>query len=413
MTMSPATREKSVCVIGAGIVGLTTAWQLLQHGHRVTVIDQGQAGQGTSAANGAQLSYDHVAPLADPSIWAQLPKLLLAPDSPLKLRLQADPQQWAWGLQFLAACRRSVARQTTAHLLQLGAESRLAFERLMQAETLDCHHTRSGKLVIYGSEAGFAAARRQMELQRELGSVQSALTAAEAVAVEPALAHHQPHVVGAIHTPGDAAADCQAICHHLRRRLIDCGAQVLENLSVSRLEHQGGRVVALHTSQGAITADAFVLAAGTGSVALARPLGVRLPVYPLKGYSLTLDVAPDPAAAPHVSVTDASRKVVFARLGHQLRVAGMAELVGHNTAALPERVQSLVASTRALFPQASRFETLRPWAGLRPATPTGRPIVGRWPSAPNNLWFNTGHGALGFTLSFGSAERLARAIQAG
>lgn len=412
MTSSSASRETSVCVIGAGIVGLTAAWQLQQQGHRVTVIDQGQAGHGTSAANGAQLSYDHVAPLADPSLWAQLPKLLLAKDSPFQLRLQADPQQWAWGLRFLAACRRSVAQETTAHLLQLGAESRLAFEQLMQAEAMDCHHTRSGKLVIYSSEASFAAARGQMALQHALGSVQSALTAAETVAVEPALAHHQPHFVGAIHTPGEAAADCQAICHHLRRRLIECGAQVLENTSVSRLERQGGRVVAVRTAQGAITADAFVLAAGTGSVALARPLGVRLPVYPLKGYSLTLDAAPGPASAPTFSVTDAARKVVFARLGSQLRVAGMAELVGHSTHIPPERIASLLASTRALFPLASDFQTLRPWAGLRPATPTGRPIIGRLPGAPGNLWFNTGHGALGFTLSFGSAERLARAIHA-
>ena len=197
---APSTaRPLHVCVLGAGIVGLATAWQLLRDGHTVTVVDSAQAGSGASAANGAQLSYAYVQPLADPGIWRQLPKLLLASDSPLKLRPQMDPQQWAWGLRFLAACRASVSASTTTALLTLAAESRLGFERLLVQENIACDFSTTGKLVLYADEAGFAAARRQMDLQRALGTLQQPLSPTEAVAVEPTLGGYAARFAGAIH----------------------------------------------------------------------------------------------------------------------------------------------------------------------------------------------------------------------
>ncbi len=396
-----------VCVLGAGIVGLATAWQLQRDGWRVTVIDRQQAGMGASAANGAQLSYAYVQPLADPGLWWQLPRLLFAADSPLKVRLRPDPHQWAWGLQFLAACRASVSQRTTASLLALAAESRAGFERLMAEEALDCDFSATGKLVLYPDEASFASARRQMALQRTLGSVQHALTAAESVAVEPALAGYAPRFAGAIHTPSECAADCLQVCHALHRLLQARGVRFLFDTPVTRLLASGQRVVAAETPQGAVEADAFVVALGTASHPLARTLGLRVPVYPIKGYSLTVDVDGVPGGAPQVNVTDAARKVVFARLGNRLRVAGMAELVGHDLGVPDSRVASLLDSARAVFPDASRYTELRPWAGLRPATPTGIPVTGLLPGSPDNLLFNTGHGALGFTLAFGSAARIA------
>lgn len=396
-----------VCVLGAGIVGLAAAWQLRREGFEVTVVDRAQAGAGASAANGAQLSYAYVQPLADPGIWRQLPKLLLAPDSPLKLRLQPDPHQWAWGLQFLAACRAGVSRRTTASLLALAAESRIGFERLMAEERIECDFSATGKLVLYADEASFAAARQQMALQGELGGVpQHALSPAECVAIEPALAGYAPRFAGAIHTPSECAADCHKVCLELLRLLRVQGVRFAFDTPVTRLTRAADRIVAAETPHGPIEADAFVVALGTASHAMARTLGLRVPVYPLKGYSLTLDVSEAPGAAPRVNVTDAARKVVFARLGTRLRVAGMAELVGENTQIPSDRIDSLVASAQALFPHASHFEDLRPWAGLRPATPTGQPVLGRLRGGPDNLWFNTGHGALGFTLAFGSAQRL-------
>ncbi|MBU7572391.1 MAG: D-amino acid dehydrogenase [Hydrogenophaga sp.] len=405
-------RRPHVCVLGAGIVGLAAAWQLRREGFEVTVVDRAQAGTGASAANGAQLSYAYVQPLADPGIWRQLPKLLFAADSPLKLRLQPDPHQWAWGLQFLAACRASVSRRTTASLLALAAESRAGFERLMAEERIACDFSATGKLVLCADEASFAAARRQMALQRELGSPpQHALSPAECVAIEPALAGYAPRFAGAIHTPSECAADCHQVCLELLRLLLAQGVRFAFDTPVTRLTRSVDRIVAADTPRGPIEADAFVVALGTASHPLARTLGLRVPVYPLKGYSLTLDVSEAPGAAPRVNVTDAARKVVFARLGSRLRVAGMAELVGENTHIPVDRIDSLVASAQALFPDARCSDELRPWAGLRPATPTGLPVLGRLRGGPDNLWFNTGHGALGFTLAFGSAQRLAAQLR--
>jgi D-amino-acid dehydrogenase len=399
-----------VCVLGAGIVGLATAWELQRLGHRVTVVDSAQTGAGASGANGAQLSYSYVQPLADPSLWLQLPKLLLAPDSPLKFRLRFDPQQWAWGLRFLAACRASVSRRTTASLLALAAESRAGFDQLMAQEALDCDFSATGKLVIYPDAASFAAACRQMELQRGLGTVQHALAPSEAVGIEPALIHHAAHFAGAIHTPSECAADCYKVCQELQRILQARGVRFLFHTEVTRLLRQGGRIVAAETRDGRIEADAFVVALGSGSQKLAAPLRLDVPVYPLKGYSITLQASQAAGAAPRVNVTDAAHKVVFARIGDRLRVAGMAELVGHDRAIPAQRIESLVARTRELFPQAGNFEDVQPWAGLRPATPTGLPVLGRLPGSPENLLFNTGHGALGFTLAFGSAQRVARML---
>ncbi|WP_439519231.1 D-amino acid dehydrogenase [Hydrogenophaga sp.] len=405
-----STSPRHVCVLGAGIVGLATAWQLLRDGHQVTVVDSAHTGAGASGANGAQLSYSYVQPLADPSLWLQLPKLLLATDSPLKFRLQFDPHQWSWGLRFLAACRASVSRSTTASLLALAAESRAGFEQLMAEEAIDCDFSATGKLVLYPDAASFAAARQQMELQRRLGTVQHAVSPSEAVAIEPALAHHASRFAGAIHTPSECAADCFKVCQALQQRLAARGVRFRFQTEVTGLIRQGDRIVAADTREGRIEADAFVVSLGTGSRRLAAPLGLDVPVYPIKGYSITLQANDAVGAAPTVNVTDAARKVVFARIGNRLRVAGMAELVGHDRAIPAERIESLVTSTREVFPRCGDFAEVNPWAGLRPATPTGLPVLGRLRGSPDNLLFNTGHGALGFTLAFGSAQRVARAL---
>jgi D-amino-acid dehydrogenase len=404
-----------VCVIGAGIVGLAAAWRLHQEGHAVTLVDREGVGAGASGANGAQLSYAYVEPLAGPGIWTQLPSLLLSRDSPLKLRPQWDLGQWLWGLSFLAACRATASREGTARLLKLAEESREAFERWLQEESPEVDFARSGKLVVYRSEAAFAHAREQLALQRRLGSQQSALDPQECVAVEPALLPARHAIVGAIHTPGECVADCDKVCQALIQSLRRHGASVEFGTSATGWELRSGRAAALRMADGrAIEADVFVVAVGTGSPALARGLGFRLPVVPLKGYSITLPLQGAAAgAAPRVSVTDAARKLVFARLGDRLRVAGMAELVGHDTRIDPRRIASLVAHTRDLFPgTAGDSASTQAWAGLRPATPTGLPVVGAHPLGPPNVLFDTGHGALGFTLAFASAEQVTQQVRA-
>ncbi|RST52250.1 D-amino acid dehydrogenase [Variovorax sp. MHTC-1] len=399
-----------VCVLGAGIVGLATAWQLNRQGLEVSVIDRAAPGAGASGGNGAQLSYSYVQPLADPSIWKQLPKLLLSPSSPLKLRPQLDPLQWRWGLAFLAACNARTSRDTTMRLLALAAQSRSAFEDMLADVAPDCDFSATGKLVLYANSAALEGARRQLDLQRAMGSEQRLVTPEECVAIEPALAGYRGQMAGAIHTPSECAADCLKVCIELERVLRARGVRFMLDCEVRGFDVRNRRVTAAQTGAGEVEADAFVMALGTASHRLGRQLGAYLPVYPLKGYSITVDVDPAPGAAPQVSVTDSARKVVFARIGSRLRVAGMAELVGHDASIPATRIDTLAEATRAVFPQASRLEALHPWTGMRPATPTGVPIIGRLASAPANMLFNTGHGALGFTLAFGSAQRIAQAL---
>lgn len=399
-----------VCVLGAGIVGLASAYSLRRAGHEVTVVDRAGPGSGASGGNGAQLSYSYVQPLADPAIWRQLPKLLLSPSSPLKLRPRLDTRQWLWGLQFLAACNSRTSRDTTGRLLSLAALSRQSFDAMMAEEKLDNDFSATGKLVLYSDEAAFADARRQMLLQRELGSSQEAVNADRCVEIEPALKSRHAQIAGAIYTPGECAADCQKTCDGLFVVLKRMGVQFLLDTPIEQLVKSGNSIAAVATPQGHIEADRFVMALGAGSALMAQGLGLHLPVYPLKGYSITVDVAPETGAAPSVSVTDSARKVVFARIGSRLRVAGMAELAGYDMAVDPAQIASLKASTQAVFPGCSRFDELNPWAGMRPATPTGLPVTGRHAKGPDNLLFNTGHGALGFTLAFGSAQRISRMI---
>ena len=407
-----------VCVLGAGIVGLATAWQLERQGHQVTVIDRAAPGAGASGGNGAQLSYSYVQPLADPSIWKQLPKLLFSPTSPLKLRPQLDPLQWRWGMEFLAACNAQTSRDTTALLLALAAESRAGFEAMQADIAPDCDFSATGKLVLYASAASLEGARAQLELQRAMGSEQRLVTPEECIAIEPALASYRGQMAGAVYTPSECAADCLKVCGELLRALRARGVRFMLGTDVHGFARSGNRIAAVRTSNGDgtsdgdVEADAFVMALGSASHRLGRALGAYLPVYPLKGYSITVDVDPAPGAAPRVNVTDSARKVVFARIGSRLRVAGMAELVGHDASIPATRIETLAAATRAVFPHASTLAQLHPWTGMRPATPKGLPIIGRLQSAPPNMLFNTGHGALGFTLAFGSAQRIAQALAA-
>ena len=397
-----------ICVLGAGIVGLATAYELSSAGHEVTVIDRAQPGSGASGGNGSQLSYSYVQPLADPSIWAQLPKLLLSPSSPLKIRPQLDVHQWRWGLQFLAACNAATSRSTTIELLQLAAESRQGFDAMLLKEKLAVDFSSTGKLVLFSTEASFAAAQKQMLMQRELGSLQEAVSAQRCVEIEPALASYQPNITGAIHTASECAADCQKTCDGLQALLAQRGVQFLLDTPIEEIKVSNGKVVAIKTLKGDIKADKYVMALGAASAPIARQLGVYLPIYPLKGYSITIEVNQAQGAAPAVSVTDSARKVVFARIGSRLRVAGMAELAGYSTHVVPKQIESIKVSTQAIFPGCSTFTELNPWAGLRPATPTALPLIGKHPRGPKNMLFNVGHGALGFTLAFGSAARLVK-----
>lgn len=396
-----------VCVLGAGIIGLSTAFELTQQGHRVTVVEQAKAASGASGGNGAQLSYDYVQPMADPSIWAQLPHLLLSPSSALKIRPQWDTAQWAWLWQFLQACTTTQSHNTTAQLLRLATQSRHTLDRWRASEILDFDFSTSGKLVMFRSASSFDAARHQLALQKQLGGApQLAVSAYEACAIEPALGPHCGSFSGGIYTESECAADCKKLCDEWVRILSARGVQWCLGHAIDRLEARGKKMQAVKLASGQdIMADAFVLCTGHTAPKLAAQVGIRLAVYPLKGYSITVDTD-GPGLAPKVSITDSASKVVYARLGERLRVAGMVELVGPDTHIPPDRIDSLLASTRALFDKISHFNEIHPWAGMRPATPTGLPVLGRQNNGPENFYLNTGHGGLGFTLAAGSAAQV-------
>jgi len=396
-----------VIVLGAGVAGVACAWYLWRDGHEVTVVERNEGvGLETSFANGGQLSYSYVAPLASPSVIPRIPPWLMRRDSPLRFRPQIDPDQWRWCLEFLAACNQRTADLNTERLLRLAFYSRDLMHELVRSHAIDFDYVQNGKLVVHTRRESFEAARRLMEFQRTLGAEQGALTAADCVALEPALEDMAPRICGAIHTPSEDLGDTYKFCNELKR-LMTTGANPVAyrfGAEVQRLLPWHGRLMGVETSQGVLEADAYVLALGTNAPYLLKPLGIRVPVYPLKGYSLSLPVTNE-RGAPRISVTDYQRKVVYARIGDELRVAGMADLAGRRAEIDAERVAQLADEVKATFPRATDFRTLRPWCGMRPATPGGTPVLGATPHA--NLWLDVGHGALGFTLALATGRVVA------
>ncbi|MBV6304584.1 D-amino acid dehydrogenase [Candidimonas humi] len=397
-----------VCVIGAGVVGVTSAYQLARDGHQVTLLEVGAepAGQ-TSFANGGQLSYSYVAPLAGPGVIPNMPRWLWQKDSPLRFRPRWDPHQWRWIAAFMRDCRSSVARASTAQMLTLSYLSRETLHTLLQDEPLDFDLRRNGKLIVYRDPALLEKARTQVAYQAAHGSSQRILTPAQVLQLEPALQSFGNTMAGAVYTADEETGDCRKFTQGLFDRLQQFPRMTrLLKTGVLNLRREQGRIVAACTSAGDIEADSYVVANGMGSRALLRPLGHDVPIYALKGYSLSIPLpAAEESAAPAISVTDYQRRIVYARIGASLRAAAMVDIGYDDTRPSPERIGGLARQVREAFARLDLGRAL-PWAGLRPATPSGKPIIGASPAA-KNLWLNIGQGALGFTLACGSAALLA------
>jgi D-amino-acid dehydrogenase len=392
-----------ICVLGAGVIGLTTAWWLAEAGHDVVIVDRHDStGADASAANGGQLSYAFVAPLASPATLLKLPSLLMGKDGPMRIRPNLDPALIAWGLRFLLACRPAVVRETVAAQLALAALSRHEMDFLCQSAKLAFGLKTAGKLVVYRTETEFAAARGTLT---SLDLDQQVLTPAECVALEPALKLNARQLTGGIYTASEQVGDCAAFCAALTARMKQhSNIEWLLGTSVTGPVRSGNRLVAVDTDKGEVEAKRFVLCMGAQSSGFAKACGFYLPVYPLKGYSITLTPA---AAAPTLrhSVTDFERKLVFAPLAAggrpSIRVAGIADLESDDTSIDARRVEILRrASSETLGIDADG--DVQAWCGLRPMTPDSRPIVG-W-SPLEGLFINSGHGMLGWTLACGSAR---------
>lgn len=396
-----------VCVLGAGVAGMTSAYFLWRAGHDVTVVER-NAGVGleTSYANGGQLSYSYVAPLAGPGVLPKLPPWLMRRDSPLRFSPRLDFYQWRFCVQFVLACTAAQSALTTRRLLRLSFYSRRLMHEMVAKEPLDFDYVRNGKLVFYSDEAAFQGAVATMDYQRSLGCEQEALDRDGCVAIEPALKHVAHEIAGGIYTPSEDAGDCYHFCTSLER-VMRAGPDPVKfelDTQVTSLLHSGDSITSVETNRHPIAADRYVVTLGAQSVFLLRPIGIDAPIYPLKGYSLTLPI-PAGAEAPFVSITDHKRKVVYARLGDELRVAGLADVTNYRADLDPARIEVLVRQVRDTFPAGADFDRIKPWCGLRPATPHGTPVLGR--TRYSNLLLNIGHGALGFTLACGCGKIMA------
>lgn len=398
-----------VIVLGAGVVGTSSAWYLHQAGHGVTVIDrQPDAALETSFANGGQISVSHAEPWAGPGTLRQVLAWLGREESPLLWRLRLDAEQWRWGLQFLAQCTQRRADANTRALIRLGLHSRAMLQTLRAEVPLDYDQLVRGILRIYTSARDLEHASAFNDLYAALGCRRETKTAAECLAVEPALRESAVPIVGGLFAPDDESGDACKFTQRLAAHCVARGVTFRFDATVAALRAEGDRIDAVVLTNGeSLRADAFVISAGSYAPRLLRPLGLRVPIYPAKGYSLSIPIAAN-EAAPTVSLTDEEHRIVFSRLGDTLRVAGTAEFAGYDTTLTPARCEAIAKRVRMLFPGLSQIDSATRWAGLRPATPGNVPLIGR--SRYRNLYLNGGHGTLGWTLACGSGQLLADVI---
>ncbi|QKS31054.1 MAG: D-amino acid dehydrogenase [Candidatus Accumulibacter similis] len=397
-----------VLVLGAGVVGVCTAWYLARAGHEVCVLDrQPAAGLETSFANGGQISVSHAEPWANPHTPLRALAWMRREDSPLLFRPRCDAALFGWVLRFLRECTPGRTRANVRQIVNLALYSRRQLQALRAEVPLAYDQLERGILHLYTDRREFAAALGAAALMREYGCERRPLSMDECVAIEPALASARPLLVGADYTAADESGDAHRFTQQLAHHCAAAGVVFRYGVAVSALRAAGGRVQAVRADGEWHQADAYVAALGSHTPLLLRPLGLRLPVYPAKGYSATVPLAAD-SVAPTVSLIDDAHKIVFSRLGQRLRIAGTAEFNGYDTELNPVRCHALMARARQLFPDLRPAGETEFWAGLRPATPSNVPLVGRSPIA--NLYLNTGHGTLGWTMACGSGAALADII---
>lgn len=398
-----------ILILGAGVIGVSSAWYLARAGHEVTVLDrQPSAGQETSFANGGQISVSHAEPWANPHAPLRALSWMGREDAPLLFRLRWDPALFDWSLRFLRECTPFRTRDNMRKIVALALYSRRQLQALRAETGIEYHHLERGILHIYTDRQEFASALQAAEVLREFGCDRQTVSADECIDIEPALAASRPLLVGGDYTAADESGDALRFTQELARLCAARGVVFRYGCSIARLEKSGEAVsgVVLNNGDGEerLTAAAYVAALGSYTPLLLRPLGIHLPVVPAKGYSATLPLS-ETSVAPTVSLTDDGHKLVFSRLGQRLRVAGTAEFNGYDTSLNAIRCAALMQRVDQLFPDLRLSGPPEFWSGLRPATPSNVPLVGR--SALRNLYLNTGHGTLGWTMACGSGSALA------
>ncbi len=403
-----------VIVLGAGIVGTTSAWFLNKAGHDVTVIErQPGAAQETSFANGCQISVSHAEPWANPSAPMKVLKWLGKEDAPLLYRFRPEWLQWRWGMQFLRECTPSRTAHNIRQIVAIAEYSRQTLQAVRAETSVDYDCLTRGILHFYTDQKDFDESLPAARLMRELGCPRESIATDEVVRIEPALASIRHKIVGGDYTATDESGDIFKFTTGLAKKSADVGVDFQFNTHITRLLTEGTgasakvtgvEIIDPHGRHRVLRADAFVVAMGSFSVPLLKPLGVDLMIYPGKGYSATYAVT-NPAAAPSVSLTDDGHKLVVSRLGDRLRVAGTCELNGYSRELNSTRCDAITRRTRELFPDACDYDNPAYWTGLRPLTPSNVPYIGK--SRISNLFLNTGHGTLGWTMGCGSGRAIA------
>lgn len=399
-----------VIVLGAGVVGVTSAWYLSQAGCEVLVLErQASAGLETSFANGGQVAASSAEPWSNPTVPWKIIKWLGKHDAPLRFRLQKDLRQWRWALQFLIECLPQRTRRNTENLLRLGLYSRAMLGELRAQTGVRYDALEKGILQFFTEQKELDQAAEVAHNMEQLGADRRILTVDEIVQIEPAMASCRRLLRGGVYTPHDESGDAYLFTHSLSHHVAASGVQFRFGCDIQRLVRNGERIsgvdiINTEREHETMAADRYVVSMGSYSPLLLSGVGIRSLIYPVKGYSATISTEGH-HGAPHVSLTDESHKLVFSRLGKRLRVAGMAELTGYNTDLDRVRCDALINRAFELWPDAGDPEPVDRWTGLRPATPGNLPLIGgtRYP----NLFLNTGHGTLGWTLSCGSGKLLA------
>jgi len=400
-----------ILVLGGGVIGVTTAYYLARDGHEVELVDR-QAGPAleTSFANAGEVSPGYSSPWAGPGVPVKAVKWLLMHHRPLVVRALLDPAMWRWGLQMLANCNARAYAVNKSRMLPLAEYSRDCMKALRAETGIAYDHRTQGTLQLFRTPKQLDAIAGDVEVLKQYGVPFEVLDREGFCRVEPALRHTAEKFVGALRLPGDETGDCFMFTNRLAEMAAALGVRFRWGTTIERLEVEGGgsgpggRLAAVHTSAGRLTADRVVLALGSHSPKLLAPLGIRLPVYPVKGYSITVPIT-DPAGAPESTIMDETHKVAVTRLGDRIRVGGTAELAGYDERLHEARRATLAHVVSDLFPHGGDVSKASFWCGLRPMTPDGTPIVG--PAPVDGLILATGHGTLGWTMAAGTGRVVA------
>ncbi len=394
-----------IVVLGAGVIGVTSAWYLAKAGHQVTVIDR-QPGPSleTSFANAGEISPGYSSPWAAPGIPAKAIKWMFMKHAPLIIQPRPDLHKLGWMARMLANCTTAAYQENKRRMVRLAEYSRDCLMDLRAETGITYDERTQGTLQLFRSAKQVDAAAKDIEVLRADGVPFEVLDRDACLAAEPGLANARDKIAGGLRLPGDETGDCFKFTNSLSNMAAALGVTFRYGVGIDGLEQEGGRIAAVHTSEGRITADAFVVALGSYSPFLVSRFGIKLPVYPVKGYSITVPIV-DAVRAPVSTVMDETHKIAITRLGDRIRVGGMAEIAGFDLSLNPKRRATLEHSVEDLFGGAGDQTRATFWAGLRPMTPDGTPIVGR--STIPNLFLNTGHGTLGWTMAAGSGRVLA------